>query len=425
MGKLGNVLFWLAVIVVHYFTVCAFIFIADGSGFFIEILQTHDYIIHEPQRQIAHYITQFPLVWALYWGVTNFKLLVLLFALGHCLHVWIVLALVYWIAGKKQISVIAAIPLLLLLVCAGFLIGQAFVAASYTIVVAFGLLHWQTITLPKKVVIALVALLSFNVYEGAFLNFAALTAISVYSFTITKTNKERLSRFLQIGLVVIIASYGSFMGFRAVLAPLNASGQQTIAESDLEYAAFLTLGIAAYWFVIRVFAINWVIISILILGSCCLLWFIPETVMEAYTNRLLILLIPTSLIITEWAVAVLKPYFRWNTVNYGKPLVFMLLGLLMLRTIPTYNHQYQVAEFCHNRKGVLQHNEVYQLYYPNYELWWTNIYTSIIYQGFVYGEVNSIAGNPTKCDFCYNVEDYKTYPDLREYGIEYHKSLVP
>ena len=425
MGKLGNVLFWLAVIVVHYFTVCSFIFLADGSGFFIEILQTHDYIIHEPQRQTAHYITQFPLVWALNLGVTNFVLLVLLFTLGHCFHVWVSLALVYWIAGKKNITKIAAIPMVLLLVCAGFLIGQAFVAASYTIVLALGLLHWQSISIPKKVVITLVALLSFNIYEGAFLNFAALLAIAVYSFTIGKPNKDWLSKFLQIGLVIVIASYGSFMGFRAVLAPLNASGQQTIAESDLDYAAFLTLGIAAYWFVIRVFAINWVIAAILILGSCSLMWFIPETVFNAYNNRLLILLIPTSLVLVEWTVGVLKPYIRWNTVNYEKPLVLMLLALLIVRTVFTLNHQYKVAEFCHNHRGVLQHGEVYQLYYPNYELWWTNIYSSIIYQGFVYGTVNSIAGNPTKCDFCYNVEDYKTYPDLREYGIEYHKSLVP
>ncbi|MFY8034493.1 MAG: hypothetical protein ACOVMN_08235, partial [Flexibacteraceae bacterium] len=167
MGKLGNVLFWLAVIVVHYLTVCTYIFVADGSGFFIEILQTHNYIIHEPQRQIAHYLTQFPLVWGLNLGVTNFRVLVLLFALGHCFHVWISLALVYWIAGKKHITIVAAIPLTVLLVCAGFLIGQAFVAASYTIVIAFGILHWQTISQPKRVMIGLVALLSFNVYEGA------------------------------------------------------------------------------------------------------------------------------------------------------------------------------------------------------------------------------------------------------------------
>jgi hypothetical protein len=425
MGKVGNVLFWLAAIVVHFLTVCTYIFVADGSGFFVEILQTHNYIVHEPQRQIAHYITQFPLVWGLNIGITNFRILVLLFALGHCLHVWVSLVMAYWIAGKEHVYRFAAIPLLVLLVCAGFLIGQAFVAASYTLVIALGLLNWQTTSLPKKVVITLVALLSFNVYEGAFINFAALTVIAVYNFTTNKPNKDWVSRFLQIGLVVVIVSYGSFMGFRAVLAPLNAAGQQTIAESDLYFTVFFTVAIALYWFVLRVFAINWVIASILILGSYFFTWYIPETVMDAYTNRLLILLIPTSLILAEWAVWVLKPFIKWNTVNYGIPLVLMLLGLLTFRAIPSYSHQYQVAEFCHNRKGVLQHNEVYLLYYPNYELWWTNIYTSIIYQGFVYGEVNSIAGNPTKCDFCYDVEDYKTYPDLREYGIEYHKSLVP
>lgn len=425
MGKVSNVLFWFTVIVVHYLTVCSFIFVADGSGFFIEILQTHDYILHEPQRQIAHYLTQFPLVWALYWGVTNFRVLVLLFALGHCLHVWISLALVYWISGKSNVYKITTFPFLLLLVCAGFLIGQAFVAASYTLVIAVGLVHWQKLKLSKRIVVFIVALFSFNVYEGAFINFAALLAIAIYSFTSGKPNKEMFARFLQIGLVVIIASYGSFMGFRAVIAPLNSAGQQTIAESDVSYAIFLTFGIAIYWFVIRVFAINWVITSILILGTYFITWYIPETVMDAYNNRLLILLIPSSLILIEWAVWALKPFIRWNTVKFGKPLVLALLGLLLFRAIPTFNHQYQVAEFCHNKKGVLQHNEVYQLYYPNYELWWTNIYTSMIYQGFVYGEVNSIAGNPTKCDFCYNVEDYKTYPDLSEYGINYHKSLVP
>jgi len=423
--RIINYFYWFFVVFVHFFCVTSFLFLADGSGFFINMLVSGGYIDHEPTRQLAHYLTQFPVILAINLGVTNFQALVLLFGLGHCLHVWISLILVFWMVGKNKAYHLATIPLITLLVCAGFVIGQGFVACSYSIVIAAGIINWKKLDLIKKIAVCLVSILFVNVYEGAFINTYSLLIIAIIQFSISKAEKDNWSRFLQFTLIATLAIYGSFMAFRAILAPLNSAGQQTIVESDLYFALVLTVAVSVWWFFYRLFYDRIIPATLLLLCFLFLFWLVPATIEEAYNSRILILSIPTGILIAEFLAGFFTKMVFTNVNGNSKLLLIVVSLLLIAKTIPVVTHQYEVATYCQSKKGVLQFDEARKLYEPNYELWWTNIYTSIVYQGFFYGEVNSIAGNPTACGFCYDVLNSNTYPDLTAYGITYNKSLKP
>lgn len=425
MGKVGNLLFWIFILSVHYITVCSFLFVADGSGFFIEMLQTQNFIVHEPLRQFARYITQFPLILSLRLGVTNFQVLTLIFGLGHCIHSWLAIGSVYWLAGWQTTKRTMVIPLIMLVISSGFLISESFVAASYSIIIGTGIINWRKLNEAKQVLIVAICMLFINLYEGGFINGIGLVIMALYHFSTDKVVQKPINKFLQYLVLVLLTSNAAYMAFRAIIAPVNPNGAQ-IAELDPLYYIAVSAFVAIWWLCYKLYQNNILVVTFLLLTVILGIQFIPSDIQSAYTDRVLILAVPTAIMLAESAALALKRFVYFNDSPAGeyKLVLGILSALLLLKTIPLVKHQHFVARYCNDRIGVIPYVESRKLYVPTYELWWTNIYTSIIYQGFYFNSINSIAGNPIPCTFCYKEQIPATYPKLNRYQVFYHNGLT-
>ena len=203
-------------------------FSADGAYYFSQILDYQSFNYIDVYRRHSEYITQWPLVLAVRFGVTDLYFLKTIFALG--LYIGLVISAcfcLYALRGEDKTPALffLASIFLVTLPASFFWVGEGHVVPMIAWPALF-LLQRDRLTIADKIIVVLLLFILARTYQTAFASTAILSGIALLRWR-DSTRKERAFFglvLMQACLVVAICLYG-------IISPISADNRASFIGS--------------------------------------------------------------------------------------------------------------------------------------------------------------------------------------------------